>query len=106
MTSTHSINECRIAIEELIKEMLMAGFGNNNNNHTNVNEKNGDDNESIPKINSENDEQQDQEETLGGNQLILQQIKIVDVEGNLRTVYPSKTDLFYDEKYQITVQRE
>lgn len=40
------------------------------------------------------------------NQLIVQQIKITDVDGNLRAVYPSKTDLQFDENLSIIVERD
>lgn len=40
------------------------------------------------------------------NQLIVQQIKITDFDGNLKTVYPSKTDLNFDESASISVERE
>lgn len=40
------------------------------------------------------------------NELIVQQIKITDLEGNLKTVYPSKNDLNFDETANIFVERE
>lgn len=38
--------------------------------------------------------------------LNVQQVKITDPEGNLRSVYPSKTDLQFEEGQAITVRRE
>lgn len=40
------------------------------------------------------------------NLLNVQQIKITDLDGNLRTVYPSKTDLQFDEATNISIDRE
>lgn len=40
------------------------------------------------------------------NQLIVQQCKTTDLDGNLRTVYPSKTDLQFEETVSIIVDRE
>ena len=40
------------------------------------------------------------------NILNVQQIKITDIDGNLRTVYPSKTDLQFDESSNISIERE
>lgn len=78
------MNSCRIAIEELLKEMLLAGLG---------------------------ESQEDDGDALGsGNvdrhQLTVQQIKITDLDGNLKAVYPSKTDLDFDETTSIFVERE
>lgn len=39
-------------------------------------------------------------------ELVVQQIKITDAEGNLKNVYPSKTDLQFDESANIVVERE
>lgn len=46
------------------------------------------------------------EENLILNILNVQQIKITDLDGNLRTVYPSKTDLHFDESSNISIDRE
>lgn len=45
-------------------------------------------------------------EPTNEHRLIVQQIKIVDEEGNLKNVYPSKTDLQFDESANIHVERE
>lgn len=37
--------------------------------------------------------------------LNVQQVKIVDVEGNMKAVYPSRNDLIYEDQ-SINVQRE
>lgn len=75
---------CRIAIEELLKEMLLAGL-----------EKSKEDDGDV--LGSGN---------VARNQLTVQQIKITDLDGNLKSVYPSKTDLDFDETASIFVERE
>lgn len=73
--------DCRVTMELLLKEMLMAGFG------------------VLENVESS-------EDNLISNILNVQQIKITDLDGNLRTVYPSKTDLQFDESLNISVERE
>ncbi|KAJ6636220.1 Leucine-rich repeat-containing protein 47 [Pseudolycoriella hygida] len=81
VTSGTSIGDCRQIIEILLKEMLLAGFGTMEN------------------VDSS-------EEVTILNVLNIQQIKITDLDGNLRTVYPSKTDLHFDEPSNISVDRD
>lgn len=66
-------------MQELLHEMVLAGFG--------VYDAQGVD-------------------TNVEKQLIVQQVKITDLDGNLRTVYPSKTDLQYDESLNVVIDRE
>lgn len=81
VTSNTSLGDCRATIELLLKEMLLAGFGVMENVDAN-------------------------EEATILNVLNVQQIKITDLDGNLRTVYPSKTDLHFEESSNISVDRE
>lgn len=76
--------DCRIAIEELLKEMLLACIGGF----------------------CDADNADNGAELVARNQLIVQQIKITDLDGNLKNVYPSKTDLNFDETASIFVERE
>lgn len=46
------------------------------------------------------------EEPAFKTQLIVQQVKSTDLEGNLRNIYPSKNDLLFDDDKQILVERE
>lgn len=75
---------CRIVIEELLKEMLLAGLGESQ-------VADGD----VPAPGN-----------VARNQLTVQQIKITDLDGNLKAVYPSKADLDFDETTSIFVERE
>uniref|UniRef100_A0A1Y1M253 B3/B4 tRNA-binding domain-containing protein n=1 Tax=Photinus pyralis TaxID=7054 RepID=A0A1Y1M253_PHOPY len=43
---------------------------------------------------------------LFGGSLTIQQVKNVDVDGNLKSVYPSRTDLVFDDNSGIAVLRE
>lgn len=43
---------------------------------------------------------------LFGNSLTVQQVTNVDMEGNLKSVYPSRTDLCFEESERIQVLRE
>lgn len=81
VTSSTSMTDCRATIEELLREMLLAGFG------TTKDEAN----------------EPDQPKT---HQLLVQQVKSVDPDGNLRAVYPSKADLNFDESAHIFIERE
>jgi len=81
VTSNTSVGDCRLTMELLLKEMLLSGFGVMEN------------------VDSS-------EENLILNLLNVQQIKISDLDGNLRTVYPSKTDLHFDESSNISIERE
>lgn len=43
---------------------------------------------------------------LMGDGLTVEQLRIVDVEGNLKSVYPSKTDLNFDSAANIAIIRD
>lgn len=64
-------------LDEFLKELVILGFTNTS----------------------------EQEDTKKYNNLIVEQVKVVDVEGNLKLVYPSRADLNLDE-YSVTVLRE
>lgn len=75
------MTDCRHTIEDLLKEMLLAGLG----------------------YNSDAEIETDQPSL---KHLTVQQVKSTDADGNLRTVYPSKTDLQFDESTNIEIERE
>lgn len=68
------MTDCRSTIEQLLKCMLLAGFGRKADNT---------------------------------DQFILDvtQLRITDADGNLRSVYPSKTDLVYEKSENISIER-
>ncbi|XP_014483262.1 PREDICTED: leucine-rich repeat-containing protein 47-like [Dinoponera quadriceps] len=76
VTSGISYTVCRKVLDEFLKELVTLDF-------INISE---------------------QEDTKYNN-LIVEQIKVVDTEGNLKLVYPSRVDLNLDE-HSITVLRE
>lgn len=73
------MTDCRSAIDQLLKEMLIGGFGADGGDST---------------------------EEYIQTTLVIQQIKVTDAEGNLRRVYPSKADLEFDDGDAILVERE
>lgn len=75
------MTDCRQTSEQLLQEMLLAGFGKK------IEPEDGDEEEAV-------------------NQLTVQQVKITDKEGNLRAVYPSKSDLHFDESANIEIDRD
>lgn len=82
VTSSSNINDCRATIQELLTEMLLAGLG------------------------VEPEPATVDEEQPFKTQLIVQQVKSTDLEGNLRAIYPSKNDLLFDDDKMILVERE
>lgn len=70
--------DCSQTIDDLLKLMLVEGFGT---------------------------EESASDENIR-NTLHVQQCKIVDIDGNLRRVYPAKTDLIFEDTDNIVVDRE
>ena len=91
VTSSVSIDICKKVMEELFTEML---------NH-NITSKVSDD-ELSAKTGQMTLEQSDDSHKLR-NTMVLQQVKIVDNKGTLKTVYPSRVDLTFggSKKFQI-----
>lgn len=80
--------DCRAAMEDFIVEMLLAGFGTKTASAA-------DDATTVEK--ERNFEQE----------LLVQQVKSTDAEGNLRAVFPGKTDLAFEERRPtILVERD
>jgi len=52
-----------------------------------------------------NSEEQKDTEKLSHNSLLVEQVKVVDNEGNLKLIYPSRADLNIDEQ-SVTILRE
>lgn len=67
---------CRKVLDEFLKELVTQGLGCESTNEENK-----------------------------FHELLVEQVKIVDLEGNMKSVYPSRTDAIYDEK-DIVVVRE
>lgn len=76
VTSSNSVNACRQAMQALIKEILMLGIADID-------------------ISDEH-----------FHNMVIHQVKVVDPEGNLRNVYPSRTDLIFEDDNTIVVERE
>ncbi|XP_055312336.1 leucine-rich repeat-containing protein 47-like [Sitodiplosis mosellana] len=78
ITSHSAMADCVDTMEALLKAMLLAGLGA-----------------------SQNDSCDTTSKTLD-----IRQVKVTDAEGNLRRVYPAKSDLVIDESENIGVERE
>lgn len=92
VTSSTSMADCRAAIEDFLVEMLLAGFGTAT---------------ASAAIDAAGDAAAVEKARNFEQELIVQQVKSTDVEGNLRAVFPGKTDLLLDEKRPtILVERE
>ncbi|CAL7944431.1 unnamed protein product [Xylocopa violacea] len=76
VTSATSYHICRNVLDQFLKELVTLGFV------------------SSP-----------QEETSNYHNLVVEQVKIVDIEGNMKLLYPSRADLNFEENL-ITVLRE
>lgn len=72
------MNDCVATMEALLKGMLIAGLGTSQNSSSDT--------------------------TL--NSLDIRQVKVTDFEGNLRRVYPAKSDLVFGENENFIVERE
>ena len=111
ITSTNSLEFCKQLMEQLFTEMLNNGIVSQDiaELDTLVGE--------VADLNLNNNNQdskttsdQDDNSTTATNtrqlrhKLILQQVKIVDMKGGLKCVYPSRVDLTFNDsiKYQVT----
>jgi len=110
ITSTNSLEFCKQLMEKLFTEMLNNGIASQDivELDTLVGE--------VADLNLNNSNQdskttpdQDDNSTTTNtrhlkHKLILQQVKIVDMKGNLKCVYPSRVDLTFNDsiKYQVT----
>ncbi|XP_011632700.1 leucine-rich repeat-containing protein 47-like [Pogonomyrmex barbatus] len=78
VTSATSFTVCRNVLDEFLKELIVSGV-------------------------TDSTELKDTDDKL--NNLIVQQIRVVDTQGNLKIIYPSRSDLNFNEKL-IGVLRE
>ncbi|XP_076749027.1 leucine-rich repeat-containing protein 47 [Xylocopa sonorina] len=76
VTSATSYHICRNVLDQFLKELVTLGFASSS-----------------------------QEETSNYHNLVVEQVKIVDMEGNMKLLYPSRADLNFEENL-ITVLRE
>lgn len=105
ITSNHSMEFCKQVVEKLFVEMLNAGVASK------LLDENA--NEAMTKKMSElqveeNDtsvQSEDDMEKKLRHTLILQQAKVVDSKGALKTVYPSRVDLAFDDSGKYKVHR-
>lgn len=97
VTSSVSIDICKKVMEELFTEML------NHNITSKKLDQNAND-ELVAKIDQMTLEQSEESQKLR-NTMVLQQVKIVDAKGTLKTVYPSRVDLNFGDSKKFQVRR-
>ena len=107
ITSTKSIELCKKVMEELLTEMINTGIVSKEpidfckkvedlslSSENNSEEKNGD---------ASNGVHEPEEMRKLRRTLIIQQVKIADLKGELKSVYPSRVDLnFNSSKIEVT----
>ncbi|XP_059054836.1 leucine-rich repeat-containing protein 47-like [Achroia grisella] len=75
VTSHASLGACKTVLNKLLQECLLLGIGD------------------------------DAQEAADYHTLVVQQVKVVDPEGNLKSVYPSRTDCVYEDSPNVKVYR-
>lgn len=92
ITSSTSLDTCKKIMDELLFKMLEMGLGSKKS------KKEG--NANFAAKGSESDSSSDEgvvfEESSASEKLVVEQVKIVDIEGGLKVLYPSRTDLISD----------
>ncbi len=84
VTCGTKLQKAKLVADEVIREMLSLDLG----------------------AKDEPDSDDEDEEEMARKQLKVEQVKVVDAEGNMKVVYPSKTDLaFANEAANIRVIR-
>lgn len=84
VTSSQNQTICRKVLDMFLIETLNMGVGGR----------------------SDGDEQLVNNRLGTSHKLQIQQMKIVDFEGKMKVIYPSKVDLFYEEKNNLKIIRE
>ncbi|XP_011498436.1 PREDICTED: leucine-rich repeat-containing protein 47-like [Ceratosolen solmsi marchali] len=74
---TSALNQqiCKKVLDEFLRELLIQGLGCESNSENKFNE------------------------------LTVEQVKIVDIEGNMKSVYPSRTDAIYEDKNLLVIRQ-
>jgi hypothetical protein len=84
VTSTESADTCKKIMEELITEMLLAGI---------VSSKQSALCQKLENLSIHSSNNQEQQQSKLKNSLIVQQVRVLDSKGALKSVYPSRLDL-------------
>lgn len=100
ITSSQSIEACKKVMEELFTEMLNAGISTKTLDE-NANEEIA---RKVDELSLESEESKDENKKLR-HTLVLQQVKVVDTKGTLKTVYPSRVDLSFGDSKKFQVNR-
>lgn len=96
ITSSDSLEICKKVMEKMIEEMLLAGL---------VSKEELNDKVEALKIEGEKSSEESEESSKLRNSFLIQQVKIVDSKANLKSVYPSRVDLTFENTDKIKVVR-
>jgi hypothetical protein len=101
ITSSENMEVCKKAMEELIVEMFKNGIVSKETNSLD---------ENMQKLNLKDEKQNDAEngensESKLKSTIIMQQVKVVNSKGDLKSVYPSRVDLTFGNSNKFRVNR-
>lgn len=98
ITSTESLEICKTVMEKMIVEIIHAGLVSKDDLVEKV--------EALS-VNSEANEANETADEDGKliHTIVIQQVKIMDSKGNLKSVYPSRVDLNFDGSNKMRVVR-
>ena len=113
ITSSSSMEICKKVMEELLVEMINSGIVSTQNIVEKVEALsiNSDDSKAVSDEQSERAKLEALENSASGSggklrhKLYMQQVKVVDTKGALKTVYPSRVDLNFAGSNKIRVVR-
>lgn len=113
ITSSSSMEICKKVMEELLVEMINSGIVSTQNIVEKVEALsiNSDDSKAVGDEQSERAKLEALENSAAGSggklrhKLYMQQVKVVDTKGALKTVYPSRVDLNFAGSNKIRVVR-
>ncbi|CAL1533774.1 unnamed protein product [Lymnaea stagnalis] len=91
VTSSANFDICKKVMEELLKETLLIGVGTPSEGKMNFN--NAKDKPTEVEGDAEGEPEVDTSRMRFPQKLTVEQVKVIDAQGNLRVIYPSRVDL-------------
>jgi len=112
ITSTVGMDICKKVMEEMIVEMINMGITSSTleekleavSLNKDTNDASATTSSTSSSSSSSSSEEEDPNSKLRRT-LLMQQVKIVDSKGNLKTVYPSRVDLNFGDSNKLRVKR-
>jgi hypothetical protein len=107
ITSTVGMDICKKAMEELIVEMINMGItsGTLEEKLEILSLNSATASSSSSSASSTSTSEEDDPNSKLRRTILMQQVKIVDSKGNLKTVYPSRVDLNFGDSNKLRVKR-